>query len=230
MRQRRSLRQPGAVRAKDIRTASRFPNAGRSLAQRRTWYADDATDDDDKQPGADDSDDGGELGESDEDPPAPTNVEDLPEWAQKLLKDTRGEAASSRAKLREHEDAQAEAKRKTAEEQGEFKTLYEELKAERDTERVELEGLREARSTRLEQLKERNEKRIGELAKDNQATAREIIETAGSEDADKVSALLDKLIPSLGAGAIPPPMDGGAKGDGRKQAGLTQVKLNKVSY
>lgn len=230
MRQKRSLRQPGAVRANDIRSIGRNQNAGRSLAQRRTWYADDATDDDDKQPGAGDSDDDGESGESDEDRPAPSNVEDLPEWAQKLLKDTRNEAAANRAKVREIEDAQAEAGRKIAEEKGQFKELYEAEKAKGDAERVELEALREGRSARLEQLTTRNEERLSKLAKDSQETARDIIATAGIEDPDKVSALLDKIIPTLGAGTAPPPMDGGSKGDGRKQTGATQVKLNKAGF
>lgn len=224
----RNLRgKPGASMRGRVRTISRTRNAGVSLSKRRRWYADDATGDDDGQSGTDDSDDGGDAGESDEDDdPAPQNVEDLPEWAQRLLSSTRSEAAENRRKLREAEEAKAAEKRRLAEEQGEYKKLWDD--AQDDL--AELTVLREARTARLESLKARNEKRIGELAKDVQQTARDILETAGTDDPDKVSALLDKIIPTLGAGNNPPPNDGGNKGDGRKQAGSTQVKLNKVSY
>lgn len=228
----RSLKEPGALRGR-VRTISRERNAGISLSKRRRWYAgeDDATGNDDGQPGAGASDDGGEAGESDEDDePAPQNIEDLPPWAQKLISNTRSEAAEHRRKLREVEEAKAAEARRLAEEQGKFKELYEELKTERETEREELKTLREARTARLEILKEKNEARIGELPKDKQQTARDIITTAGTEDPDKVAAILDKIIPTLGAGTNPPPNDGGNKGDDRKQTGSTHVKLNKVSY
>lgn len=227
MSYKRSLKEPGALRGR-VRTMSRVRGAGVSLAKRRRWYAGDATDnDDDGQSGTGDSDDGGEPGESDkDDDPAPQNVEDLPEWAQKLISNTRNEAAEHRRKLREAEEARQAEERRKAEEQGEFKKLWE--AAQDDL--AELKVLREARTARLEALSTRNEARIGELPKDTQATVRDIIETAGADNPDKVSALLDKIIPTIGAGGPPPPNDGGSKGDNRKRTGSTQVELNKVSY
>lgn len=61
--------------------------------------------------------------------PAPDTVDSLPDWAQKLIRDTRQEAASHRARLKAQEDAQTDAARKAAEEAGNFKALYEQTQA-----------------------------------------------------------------------------------------------------
>lgn len=217
---------------KRIRSVGSNPLAGISLTKRRRWYGgeasdtDDATGDDKTPPGADDLNDGGDDGEDDNEDAIPQEVADLPEWVQVLLKKTRDEAASHRAKLREVEEARKAQELKDAEEKGEFKKLWEDGAADRE----ELARLRQARSARLETVKARNETRIGELAKDKQVEAREIIEIAGTDDPDKVSAILDKIIPTLGASPNPPPMDGGAKGNSRKNSGSSGVKLNKAGF
>lgn len=206
--------------------------AGISLTKRRAWFSDAPNDadnnatEDETPPGVDDLDDGGDLGEGDDEDTISQEVEDLPEWAQVLLKKTRKEAAEHRAKLREAEEARVAQELKDAEEKGEFKKLWEDGAKDRE----ELVQLRQARSARLETVKARNETRISELAKDKQAVARGIITTAGTEDPDKVSAILDNLIPTLGASPEPPPMDGGAKGNSRKTSGASGVKLNKAGF
>ena len=234
----RSLREkPGALNRGRVRTASRTAKAGISLAKRRRWYADgdDTTEDDEGQSGTDDSDAAGESGESDEEETVPELLQKLragevsADEAYAIIAGLRHESADGRQAKKDLatlKEAQEAAKRKSAEEQGKFQELWE--GAQDDL--AELKALRDANATRLEQLKTRNEARIVELPKDKQQTAREIIETAGTDDPDKVAGLLDKLIPTLGTGATPPPNDGGNKGDSRKQAGKAAVKLNKVSF
>lgn len=221
--------EPGASLRGRVRTASRNPEAGISLGKRRRWYADEdeeTTEEDETQPGADDTDDSGDADEDANETDIPQEVEDLPEWAQKLLKDNRTEAAKYRTKLREIEEERKAKAIKDAEEQGNFKKLWEESEADRK----ELEQLRQARTARLETLKTRNEKRITDLPKDKQAVAREIIDTAGADDPDKVSALLDKIIPTLGVTPNAPDLNGGAKGNSRKGSGAAKVKLNKAGF
>lgn len=82
----------------------------------------------------------GGAGGSQADPPAPAPVPATGGTAQetaeqrlarieKELGDTRKEAANYRTRLRAQEEADAEAKRKAAEESGQFKTLYEQAQA-----------------------------------------------------------------------------------------------------
>lgn len=233
----RNLRgEPGAPMRGRVRSVGRNPNAGKSLAKRRRWYADgeEDTPEDGNQPGADDDDDGGESDKSEEDD-VPELLSKLragdvsPDEAYAIISGLRSENAESRqAKkdLKALQEAQEAEKRKAAEEQGKFQELWEGAQDDLS----ELKQLREARVARLEKLSAQNDKRIGELPKDKQAVAKGLIETAGADDPDKVSALLDQLIPELGTQQKPPPNDGGSKGDSRKQTGSTQVKLNKAGF
>lgn len=82
---------------------------------------DQASDDD---PATDDSSIDGEKG---------GKIEDLPPWAQEIIKETRAEAASSR---KEKKDQEREFKRQqdaAKAEQGQFKELYEDVKPKYDT-------------------------------------------------------------------------------------------------
>lgn len=78
---------------------------------------------------------------------APGKVEELPDWAQQLVKDLRRENAARRKAEDEQAKARTEAERKAAEEQGEFRKLYEaeRVKAQAAEQRArewELAGLR----------------------------------------------------------------------------------------
>lgn len=223
-------RRSGTVRRYNIRTASRSgPLTGISLAKRRRWYADGDSDEDAKQPGAEDADDTetpDETQTDDAEDDGPTNVSDLPAWAQKLLAETRSEAAANRTKLREIESAAEEAKRQEAEEQGKFKELYEQAKVDRE----EYDRLLEEKAQRLEQVKARNEERLKGLPKEARAIAESVIENAGTEDPDKVAAIIDTLLPTLNPENPAPPKNGGKKGDNRDVSGSGKIELNKVSY
>ena len=61
---------------------------------------------------------------------AAESVNDLPDWAQKLIKDTRSEAAKYRKSVQEAETAAKAAEEAKLAEQGEFKALYEKAQAE----------------------------------------------------------------------------------------------------
>ena len=60
------------------------------------------------------------------------SVDQLPDWAKKLVSDLRKENAGHRKAKQAAETAAEEAARKAAEEQGEFKRLYEEEKSKRE--------------------------------------------------------------------------------------------------
>jgi hypothetical protein len=224
-----TLRQnePGAPMAQGkVRTAFRClqenPLSGISLLKRRRWFADEPPPEDpNKQPGAATEDDKGK----EPDPNAVTDVKALPAWAQKLLEDTRKEAAENRAKLRKQEEETAKAAQKAAEEQGQFKQLWETAQPQLE----ELKTLREREAARREQVKQNNEKRIGDLPKDKKAIAESLVGKIGSDDPDKVAAVLDDLLPTLTTQTPAPPMDAGTKGD-KKGTGSGAIKLNRVSH
>lgn len=227
---------PGAER-RHIRSIGRNPLAGISLAKRRRWYADedkDADTDDDQKPGAD-GDDGGSEDDAD------NNEQDVPELLKQLqdgmtpeaiyalVSGLRDEAATGRQAKKDllaAQTAQADKEREDAESQGEFKKLWEDSA----NDRAELVILREEKAARLEQVSERNAARLKELPKDKRAIAEGIIEKAGMENPDTVSAILDDLLPTLATTPKPPPGDGGSKGDGRKGTASSKVELNRVSY
>ncbi|MGJ3241172.1 MAG: OmpH family outer membrane protein [Anaerolineae bacterium] len=234
MRHRRTFGS-GIQRASDVRSIGRERNAGHSLAVRRRWYADgDDVADDDGGTVPDDA-------ETDAGGDDPTTEDDVPELLAQLrdgkleadevyamISGLRSESAAGRQARRELQalkEAQEAERRKAQEEQGEYKALWEAAQKDLD----ELKALREAREARMEQLQARNEARITELAKDRQATVRDIIETAGADDPDKIAVLLDKIIPTIATPTPAPDLDGGAKGDNRKTTSSTRVKLNKVS-
>jgi hypothetical protein len=224
-----NLRQnePGAPMAGKVRTAFRClqdnPLSGISLLKRRRWFADEPPPEDpSKQPGAATEDDKGK----EPDPKTePQNVKDLPAWAQKIIEDTRKEAADNRVRLQKQEEEQAKAAQKAAEEQGQFKQLWETAQPQLE----ELKTLREREAARREQVKQNNEKRIGDLPKDKKAIAESLISKIGSDDPEKVAAVLDDLLPTLSAQTPAPQMDGGTKGD-KKGAGAGTIKLNRVSH
>lgn len=68
-------------------------------------------------------------------------VDNLPEWAQKLIKELRGENANHRQAKKQAETAAEEAARKAAEEQGKFKELYEKEMAKREAAEAEAKRL-----------------------------------------------------------------------------------------
>lgn len=226
----RVRRMPNAPR-RHIRTASRFPDAGKSLAKRRRWYADDDTDADNPEPGATD-----DMGGSDDDADdVPELLKQLragqltPEQQYAMITGLREEAAGGRqAKkdLAKFQKAQEDERQRDAQAKGEFEKLWNEAQPKLKR----LEELEAQHEARLETVKERNEARLKELPKDKQAIARGIIQKAGTVDPDTVSAILDDLLPSLSETPKPPPGDGGAKGDSRKQAASAKVKLNKASF
>ena len=74
----------------------------------------------------------------------PNTVQDLPEWAQKQIKDLRSENAKHRTSAKAAEKAADEAARKQAEEQGEFKRLYEETKEKLEATQNETQALQRA--------------------------------------------------------------------------------------
>lgn len=72
---------------------------------------------------------------------AADSVDQLPEWAKKLIGDLRGENAGHRtAKKKAESDVQA-AERKAAEEQGEYKKLYEAAVAKQEEAEAKAKGL-----------------------------------------------------------------------------------------
>jgi hypothetical protein len=210
-----------------IRTASRSlqqnPLAGNSVRKRRRWFADDPPPEEKpKQPGAGEGDDKGNK----PDPTTePQDVKGLPDWAQKLIEDTRKEAAEHRNKLRKAEEEKSKADQKAAEEQGQFKQLWETAQPQLE----ELKTLREREAARREQIKQANEKRIGELPKDKKVIVDNLIGKMGTDDPDKVADVLNDLLPTLNAQPTAPGMDAGTKGD-KKGAGSGKVELNRVSY
>ena len=89
----------------------------------------------------------GDLSELQQDQGQAGGVDNLPEWAQKLIKELRGESAAHRKAKKEAETAAELAARQAAEEQGKFKELYEQEmdkreKAEAETKRLELDALK----------------------------------------------------------------------------------------
>jgi hypothetical protein len=224
-----NLRQtePGALMVTQgkVRTAFRCvqenPLSGISLLKRRRWFADEPPPEDKKQPGAVEGDKGKEPDPN----TAVTDVKDLPAWAQKLLEDTRKEAADNRARLRKQEEETAKAAQKAAEEQGQFKQLWDGAQPQLE----ELKTLREREAARREQVKQANEKRIGELPKEKKAIIESVIGKMGTDDPEKVADVLNELLPSLVAQTPAPEMDAGTKGD-KKGAGSGKVELNRVSY
>jgi hypothetical protein len=69
------------------------------------------------------------------------SVDNLPEWAQKLIKELRGENASHRKAKKQAEEEAEVASRKAAEEQGKFKELYEKELAKREEAEAEVKQL-----------------------------------------------------------------------------------------
>jgi hypothetical protein len=78
------------------------------------------------------------------------SVDNLPEWAQKLIKELRGENASHRQAKKQAEKAADDAARKAAEEQGKYKELYEQEFAKRESAEMQAQWLElEALKTRI---------------------------------------------------------------------------------
>lgn len=216
-----------------IRSAGMFmkgkPHLGASLLNRRRWYADeddekaDTDEGDSSGTGADDKDgDSADDDSSEED--TPQNLEDLPGWAQKLIKDGRTEAAKYRKQVRDAEQARQTEAQKKAEEQGEFKKLWDEAQPKLER----LAKLEEADNKRREELGTRNESRIKELPKDKQKTVRAVTDKLG-DDPYAVAEVLDELLPTLTATPEPPGMDRGSKGDSKNQS-KAKPELKKASY
>ena len=78
-------------------------------------------------------------------PAAVDSVDQLPDWAQKLVKDLRSENAKHRTANKAVQKEKEEAERKAAEEQGEYKRLYEAEQAKRVESETEAANLRIAR-------------------------------------------------------------------------------------
>lgn len=68
-------------------------------------------------------------------------VDDLPDWAQKLIKDLRGENASHRKAKKQAETEAEAATRKAAEEQGKYKELYEQELIKREAAEMQAQML-----------------------------------------------------------------------------------------
>jgi len=97
-----------------IKQASRRASAEGliSLVKRRAWFAEDAT----GQDAQNDAPDGGlEQGQ----------IEDLPQWAQKMIRETRKESAARRVALTNAENASKLREQQSLAEQGNYKTLAE---------------------------------------------------------------------------------------------------------
>jgi|GEM_PF-2543217 len=97
-----------------IRQASRRASAEGliSLVKRRAWFAEDATGQDAQ---SDAPDGGSEQGQ----------IEDLPQWAQKMIRETRKESAARRVALTNAENASKLREQQSLAEQGNYKTLAE---------------------------------------------------------------------------------------------------------
>lgn len=213
-----------------IRSVGMFTRGkGISLRKRRRWYADDNADTDegdssgtsadDKDGGSSDDDD-----KSDDADDTPQNVDDLPPWAQKLLKETRSEAAKYRKEKQDAEKARLAEEQEKAEKQGEYKKLWDEAQSKLER----LAKLEEADTKRREELSTRNEARIKELPKDKQKSVRLVTDKL-ADDPYAIAEVLDGLLPTLTATPNPPGLDGGSKGDSKKQSS-GKAKLNRVSY
>lgn len=83
----------------------------------------------------------GQLSELMTDQPQADNVNDLPDWAQKLVKELRSENASHRQAKKKAEKDADEAARKAAEEQGKYKELYEQELAKREAAEMQAQML-----------------------------------------------------------------------------------------
>jgi len=82
------------------------------------------------------------------------SVDELPDWAQRLVKELRSENASHRKAKRQAETEAEAAARKAAEEQGKFKELYEKELAKREAaeaeaKRLELDALKSKVATEV---------------------------------------------------------------------------------
>ena len=214
----------GRIRSAGMNTRGK----GMSLVTRRRWYADDKADTDNdgdsSGTGADDKDGGSSDDDKSDDADTPQNVDDLPPWAQKLLKETRSEAAKYRKEKQDAEKARLAEEQKKAEEQGEYKKLWDEAQSKLER----LAKLEEADTKRREELSTRNEARIKELPKEKQKSVRIVTDKLG-DDPYAIAEVLDGLLPTLTATPNPPGLDGGSKGDSKKQSS-GKVELKRASY
>lgn len=213
----------GRIRSVGMNTRGK----GMSLVNRRRWYADDKADtedDGDSSGTGADGKDGGSTDDDKSDDDDSWQIENLPPSAQKYIKDLRAEAAKNRKEKQDAEKARLAEIQKQAEEQGKYKELWTEAQSKLER----LAKLEEADAKRREELSVRNEARIKELPKEKQKGVRLVTDKL-ADDPYAIAEVLDGLLPTLTATPNPPGLDGGSKGDSKKQSS-GKVELKKASY
>ena len=112
-----------------------------------------------------------------------SNIADLPQWAQSLISELRGENAKHRRKAKEAAKEADAAARKAAEEQGKYKELYDAELAKRQALEAEVEGLK------LRQLRARIGQEVGLPAP--------LIERLAGESEEEIRADAEQLLAAL---------------------------------
>jgi len=185
-----------------IKQASRRASAEGliSLVKRRAWFAEDATGQDAQ---SDAPDGGSEQGQ----------IEDLPQWAQKMIRETRKESAARRVALTNAENASKLRDQKALEDQGNYKTLAE----QRATEIANLTPYQERVTTLETMIRAGNEARIKQVPEAQQS----LVPTDYSPE--RLSAWLDANMSKLQPRQAPN-LDAGAGGGGKAAVPLTDAE------
>lgn len=141
-------------------------------------------------------------------PPQPGNVADLPEWAQKALREAREEAAERRIALKK----MTEAQQQRLIDEGNFKALAE----QRAAELAALTPIKERAETLEKMIRESNSSRINTVREDMRALIPD------SLSPENLSKWLDVALPKLTTPAAPNIDAGaGAGNGGSRTASLT---------
>lgn len=135
-------------------------------------------------------------------PPQPGNVADLPEWAQKALREAREEAAERRIALKK----MTEAQQQRLIDEGNFKALAE----QRAAELAALTPIKERAETLEKMIRESNSSRINTVREDMRALIPD------SLSPENLSKWLDVALPKLTTPAAPNIDAGAGAGNGGK--------------
>ena len=144
-------------------------------------------------------------------PVAAQNVNELPEWAQRIIRDTRQEAKASREAREALERAQQAAESKRLEEQGEWQKIAEQRKAVLDA-LAPIKAKAEQADAVMQKLLDAQLERLSD-------DARDMVNTMPGD----VQAKLDWLAANQGRLMRPaaPEMDAGARGNSAASIKLT---------
>lgn len=145
-------------------------------------------------------------------PPAAdsNSIDDLPSWAQDMIRGLRDEAASRRVALKQHEEQARQREQQRLAEQGQWKELAESRAAELN----ELQPYRERAEALESMLRDSNKSRIDTIPEDMRA----LVPTDYAPE--KLASWLDANMMRL-TKPIAPKLDGGAAGGSASTVTLT---------